>query len=166
MKNLYLAMLLTLSSLIGCEERDDCQPDSVTTTFTHGKKIKKEFYAANNLNYYTVEEGGNTVFEHVFSRAQCDNRIDDELARIFSFEINTEATQFRFVGDDVNLTNCFFNEVGGWARGMYEIEGGLIEGTKTPEGNWRVKVSVQTIPNPIRTGEQPEKIEFDEVFTK
>ncbi|MBC3542236.1 hypothetical protein ACFSC6_13640 [Rufibacter sediminis] len=166
MKILYLALILTISTLVGCDERDDCNPETLTTTFTHGKNIEKKFNTASRSNYYTVEDGSNTVFKYAHSRAECDNAIDDELVTIFTFEVNTEASQFRFSGKEVNTTNCYFNEVGGWGRGMYDIESGVIEGTKTSDGKWRVKVSVLTIPNPNRIGEQPEKIEFDEVFTE
>jgi len=48
------------------------------------------------------------VFEFKHAKAQCDNTYDDELLKVFTFEVNTDAAQFRFAGDDVKLSNCYY----------------------------------------------------------
>ncbi|WP_162346086.1 hypothetical protein [Pontibacter fetidus] len=164
MKNLGFAMILVVTSLGACNDHDDCTPESVTTNFTEGREIVTVFNAASNSNIYKVENGNNTVFEYTNAKAQCDNAYDDEKVRKFTFEVNTEAVQFRFTDKEVKLTNCYFEDVGGWARGIYEIESGLIEGVKISDGKWRVNVSVLTVPK--FPDEKPERIEFKEVFIK
>ena len=67
-----------------------------------------EFNADSKSNYYKVENGNNIVFEFKHAKAQCDNTYDDELLKVFTFEVNTDAAQFRFAGDDVKLSHCYY----------------------------------------------------------
>jgi len=165
MKHLYLFVLLITAVLGGCSEgRYDCTPESITGHITEGKQIIVEYDTTYKRNNYFIKDGNNSVFEYKHAGAQCDNTADDELLKILAFEVDKNATQFRFEGNEITTSNGFYQQSGTWTSGNYEIKSGQIEGKKISESKWQVTVSV--LASPIFPNREPIKIAFEQLFEK
>lgn len=162
MKRIFLLLLVASSMLTACD-KDDCNPATNRASFAANKQIVVLHHDDMPGTHYQVQNGENLVFEYNHSGAQCEDRIDDEWGYVLAFEVDKDATQFRFEGAELAAANAFYREYGAWVgAGTHALESGVIEGSRISGSRWRVKVSV--IAPPLSQSSHLKQITFDTVF--
>jgi hypothetical protein len=158
---LFLGITLALTSC----DKDDCNPARNIGSFEENKAIVVHYNEGAQEDYHHVEAGENLVFRYSHTAAECDDVMDDEWGYALTFEVDKDATQFRFEGTELSVSKGFYKEFGAWVGGnTYPLEGGIIEGSKKADGKWRVKADV-TVLYPTSNG-SAKRVNFDMVFEK
>lgn len=164
MKKLLPLLLGATLSFTSCD-KDDCNPARNTASLAENKTIDVHYNPDAQQDYYHVVNGENLVFSFSHAAAECDNAIDDEWGYTLTFEVDKDATTFRFEGPELPVTKGFYQEWGGWVSSKtYPLESGKIEGSRMADGKWRVKADVTALP-PTSNG-SAKRITFDRIFEK
>jgi len=165
MRKALLLFLFAVSTLAACK-KEACNPEQTRGSYEEDKKIVVEYnFISEGPHYYRVEDGENLVFKYVLTGAECENTRDDEWGYTLTFEVDKDATAFLFEGIELPMANGFYKEFGAWVGGTtYPLAGGKIEGSRRPDGKWRVKADVTALP-PTSNG-SAKRIVFDMMFEK
>ncbi len=161
MKKLIPLFLLTTLALTGCE-KNDCTPEKISGSFAEGKTILVHYNEYSQSNHYSVRDGEHLVFRYEHRFPDC-NLDDAKWGEVLNFEVDKDATQFRFAGNELSAAKGYFWVHNGIGSGHdYELSSGVIEGSKISNQRWLVKVDVTTTPR--HPNEQPRKISFNREF--
>ncbi|WP_299706912.1 hypothetical protein [uncultured Pontibacter sp.] len=164
MRKLLLLFLGITLMLTSCD-KDDCNLARNSGSFEENKAIGVRYNEDAQQDYYHVEAGENLVFRYSHTAAECDNAMDDEWGYTLTFEVDKDATTFRFEGAELLAAKGFYQEWGAWvSSNTYPLEGGLIEGSKMADGKWRVKADVTALPPTVNGSAK--RVTFDTVFEK
>lgn len=160
-----LPFLLGLALTLTACDKDDCNPARNAARFEENKAIAVNYNEGAQQDYYQVVDGENIVFRYNHTAAACENVMDDEWGYTLTFEVDKNATTFRFAGAELPAANGFYRESGAWVSGnTYPLQGGLIEGSKMANGKWRVKADVIVLP--ATSSSLAKRVTFDTVFEK
>ena len=160
-----LPLFLGIAFTFAACDKDGCHPAQNSGSFEENKSIVIHYNEGAQEDSHHVETGENLVFRYSHTAAQCDDVMDDEWGYALTFEVDKDATQFRFEGTELNVSKGFYKEFGAWVGGnTYPLEGGLIEGSKIADGKWRVKADVTAL-YPTSNG-SAKRVTFDTVFEK
>ncbi len=137
----YLAALLFCLFFLGCG--DDCHDPETTFQFTDNSQLIRIDDTDLGLFEYEVSEGDKLVFRINHAEAQCDDILDDEWGERIVFEIDQEATSFRFDDSELIEAQCYYNQWGAWVNSSpLLITSGSIDGTKLNESTWFINLSL------------------------
>lgn len=162
MTKVFLFGLSILVSMASCNN-ENCHPEKIITKWTVGKELSVSYDSTYKRNHYEIIDGNKRLFEYKHIGSQCEDIVDDEWFETLFFTTNIQTHNFEFIDEEIIETNCFYQETGAWVRhNQYQIKNGSIIGEKVSSNQWRVSVSVAT--TPLFEGEQPKKIEFEEIF--
>lgn len=161
MKKLLPLFLGITFMLTGCE-KNDCTPAKISGSFAKGRTIVIYNHEHLQIKNYFVEEGEHMVFRYEHRYPDC-GLTDSKWGEVLNFEVDKDATQFRFEGNELSAAKSYFwaHNDGMGSGSIYELSGGVIEGTKISDNKWRVKAAVTTI---SYNNEQPRKISFNRDF--
>lgn len=164
MKKLLPLFLGITLALTGCE-KDDCNPAWNSGSLEENKTIAAHYNEEAQQEYHYVEDGQNIVFRYSHTAAECDNIMDDEWGYTLTFEVDKDATQFRFENAELPVAKGFYREFGAWVgNNTYPLESGIMEGSRMADGKWRVKADVTALLPTSQGGGK--RVTFDMVFEK
>jgi hypothetical protein len=161
MKLIYPAVIFLSFFLFSCDKQL-CEPNTTTTTFSDHQEIQISFDTTHQIYEYTIEEGDNLVFQHVYYNGHCDGNGDDWFRMSLCFEVNADSTSFIFSDSALIIADCFVLHNSTWIYEHYPVSSGFIKGQQRSENEWEIKGSVRfTIPV---TPPHMSTINFDKTF--
>lgn len=137
----YLAIILFCLGFSSCG--DDCQDAETTFQFTANSQLVRMDNTDLGLFQYEISEGDKFVFRLSHAGAQCNDTFDDEWGERIVFEVDQEASSFRFVDSELIEAQCYYSQWGAWVNSSpLLITSGSVEGTKLSESTWSINLSL------------------------
>lgn len=149
--------------LCSCDTQQ-CEPNTITTTFADHQAIQVRFDTLFQSAVYTIVEGENLVFQRTYYNGHCEGNGDDWYTLLLSFEIDADSKSFNLKDSTLLSAHCFVHHTSTWLYEYYPVSKGYIEGHQLSNDEWAINGNVTyTIP---LTPPRERKIVFDDVFKK
>lgn len=164
MKNIAGLLYLLLPVLLCSCDTQRCEPNTLTTSFADQQTIQVRFDTSFQSLVYTIEEGGNLVFQRTFYNGHCEGNGDDWYTLMLSFEIDAASTSFTMKDSNLVSAHCFVHHTSTWLYEYYPVSMGYIEGQQLSTDEWAMHGDVAYI-IPL-TPPKKRNFAFDDVFRK
>lgn len=144
MKTTYL-FIMALLLFTSCSE-DDVVDVSENDDIEGNEEFK--FYESRSIrsmgvDFATIEDGGNLVFEYFLIADENPSIADDEYSERIIFEILPDTEEFSFSDDDLINSSAFFDKYCFCLiEGSIPITEGVISGTKLSNTEWQISIDI------------------------
>lgn len=139
---LLLILIITFSS---CNEKVS-NLDTYTYSFTEKSKLTISNVEGTYMNFGSIEEGENLVFEYRFEAYDEVQIADDEYAETIRFEIESQLENFNFTNAELLSTNLVFTKHCFCYFPFDELKNiepiGVISGEKISNNEWNITINV------------------------
>lgn len=140
MKATILLFALMLLISIGC--RNDCNPAYRESNYFEGKEIVLSYDSANQRIYFDTLGGPYLLFQQFHFSEVCEHVYDADWVEWLYFSIPDSLNEFKLVDSAIFKSNAYYEKSSTWSYTQEIVKYGVIEGSKTVNGEWKVKVDI------------------------